>query len=51
MCFNYMSRFTMLGVVLNKPLLAYPVVKVGDILIARAIVEVLNAALVVIVTM
>ena len=51
MCFNYMARFTMLGVVLNKPLLAYPVVKVGDILIARAIVEVLDAAIVVIVIM
>ena len=51
MCFNYMSRFTVLGVVMNKPLLAFPVVKVGDILIARAILEVLNAALVVIITM
>jgi capsular polysaccharide transport system permease protein len=51
MCFNYMSRFTMLGVMLNKPLLGYPIVKVGDILIARAILEVLNAAVVVIVTM
>ena len=50
MCFHYMSRFTALGVMLNKPLLGYPIVKVGDILIARAIVEVLNAAAVVIVT-
>lgn len=50
MCFHYMSRFTALGVMLNKPLLGYPIVKVGDILIARAIVEVLNAAVVVIVT-
>jgi capsular polysaccharide transport system permease protein len=51
MCFNYMSRFTMLGVMLNRPLLGYPIVKVADILIARAILEVLNAAVVVIVTM
>ena len=50
MCFNYMSRFTMLGVTLNKPLLNYPIVKVGDILIARAVLEVLNAAVVVVVT-
>ena len=50
MCFNYMSRFTMMGVMLNKPLLGYPIVKVGDILIARATLEVLNAAVVVIVT-
>ena len=50
MCFNYMSRFTVLGVMLNKPLLGYPIVKVGDLLLARAILEVLNAAIVVIVT-
>lgn len=51
MCFNYMSRFTMLGVSLNKPLLGYPIVKVADVLIARATLEVLNAAVVVIVTL
>jgi capsular polysaccharide transport system permease protein len=51
MCFNYMSRFTMLGVMLNKPLLGYPIVKVADVLIARAILEVLNAGVVIIVTM
>lgn len=51
MCFNYMSRFTTLGVLQNKPLLGYPKVKVADVLIARAIVEVLNAAVVIIVTM
>ena len=51
MCFNYMSRFTMLGVILNKPLLGYPIVKVADVLIARATLEVLNAAVVVIVTL
>jgi len=50
MCFNYMSRFTCLGVMLNKPLLGFPIVKVGDLLIARGILEVLNAAVVVIVT-
>jgi len=51
MCFNYMSRFTMLGVLQNKPLLNYPRVKVADVLIARAVVEVLNAAVVILVTM
>lgn len=50
MCFNYMSRFVALGVLMNKPLIGFPIVKVGDILIARAILEVLNAAVVVIVT-
>ena len=51
MCFQYMARFTVLGVIMNKPLLAFPIVKVGDILIARAILEILNAAVVVIVTL
>jgi len=51
MCFNYMSRFTMLGVLQNKPLLGYPRVKVADVLIARSVVEVLNAAVVIIATM
>jgi capsular polysaccharide transport system permease protein len=51
MAFQYMSRFTMMGVVLNRPLLSFPVVKVSDILFARAILELLNAGAVVIVTM
>jgi capsular polysaccharide transport system permease protein len=50
MCFNYMSRFTCLGVMMNKPLLGFPIVKVADLLLARGILEVLNAAVVVIVT-
>ncbi len=50
MCFNYMARFTALGVVMNKPLLGFPIVKVGDLLLSRAILEVMNAAVVVIVT-
>lgn len=50
MCFSYMSRFTTLGVMLNKPLLGYPIVKVGDILLARAALEVMNAAVVSIVS-
>ena len=50
MCFNYMSRFTCLGVMLNKPLLGFPIVKVADLLLARGILEVLNAAVVVMVT-
>ena len=51
MAFNYMGRFTMLGVALNRPLLGYPIVKVADILLARALVEVLNAGVVIIVAM
>ena len=47
MAFQYMSRFIMLGIVLNRPLLSFPIVKISDILFARAIIEVLNAGLVV----
>ena len=49
MAFNYMSRFIMLGIVLNRPLLSFPVVKITDILFARAIVEVLNAAVIILI--
>jgi len=47
--FQYMSRLIMLGVVFNRPLLAFPLVKFTDILFASAIVEVLNAGLVVLI--
>lgn len=49
MAFQYMSRFIMLGIVLNRPLLSYPTVKITDILFARAIVEVLSAGLVILI--
>jgi len=51
MAFNYMSRFTSMGIALNRPLLGFPVVKITDILFARAILEVMNAAIVVLATM
>jgi capsular polysaccharide transport system permease protein len=51
MVFNYMARFTMMGVVMNKPMLSFPVVKVSDIVFARAILELLNAGIVIIATM
>lgn len=47
-CFSYMSRFITFGVVMNRPLLGYPIVKITDIIFARAVVELLNAMLVVI---
>jgi capsular polysaccharide transport system permease protein len=49
MAFQYMSRFIMLGIVTNRQLLSFPVVKVTDLLFARAIVEVLNAGLIVLI--
>jgi capsular polysaccharide transport system permease protein len=49
MAFSYMSRFIMYGIVLNRPLLLFPRVKITDILFARALVEVLNAGCVVLI--
>lgn len=47
MAFSYMSRFIMLGLLLNRPLLVFPTIKLTDILLARAIVEVLSAGIVI----
>ncbi len=49
MAFSYMSRLISLGVLVNKPLLTYPVVSVMDIILSRAIVEALSASMVVII--
>ena len=51
MAFNYVARFTMLGVAVNRNLLTFPVVKVLDLLFARALLEVLSASLVVVLTL
>lgn len=47
--FTYMSRFIMMGIVQNKPLVVFPRVKIMDILLARAIVEILSAGAVIII--
>jgi len=44
MVFSYMARFTMLSVVKARPLLAFPEVKVLDLLLAAAVLEMLAAA-------
>jgi capsular polysaccharide transport system permease protein len=49
MAFSYMSRFILVGIVQNRPLLSFPKVKVTDLLFARAILETLSAGLVVII--
>jgi capsular polysaccharide transport system permease protein len=51
MAFSYMARFIGLGIVLNKPLLVFPRVKITDILFARAIVEILSAGVVIAILM
>jgi len=43
MTFSYMSRFIMMSLVLNKPLLAFPIVKITDVLFARALLEILGS--------
>jgi capsular polysaccharide transport system permease protein len=49
LAFNYMARFIMMGVAINRQLLSLPVVKITDILFARALVEVLSAGLVILI--
>mgnify|MGYP001766226748 CR=1 FL=1 len=49
MAFSYMSRFISLGVLMNRPLLTYPVVFVMDIIFSRAVVEALSAVVVVVI--
>ena len=51
MVFNYSARFISMGPVLNKELTVYPVVKLNDILVSRAIIEMLNAVSIIILTM
>lgn len=49
MVFSYSSRFIMFGLLLNRPLLIFPHVKIMDILMARGIVEMLSAGLVILI--
>jgi capsular polysaccharide transport system permease protein len=41
--FSYMSRFTMISLVTNRPLLVFPAIKVLDILLARTLLELLGS--------
>ena len=49
MAFNYMSRFIMVTALHTRPLLAFPAVKIIDILLAGAILEILSSCCMVIV--
>lgn len=49
MAFSYMSRLITYGIMLNRPLLIFPTIKIMDILLARAIVEILNAGTVILI--
>ena len=48
MCFSYTSRFISLGLLMNKSLLVFPAIKIVDILISRAIIEMLNSCCIII---
>jgi capsular polysaccharide transport system permease protein len=47
--FSYTSRMIVIGMVMNKPLLSFPRIKITDILISRSIIEALVSAIVVMV--
>ncbi len=49
MAFSYVSRFTMLGMITNKPVLMLPIVNVSDILFGRVILEILSSVIVILV--
>ena len=48
MIWNYVSRFTMLGVSMNRAFLQYPVIKPLDIMIARQALETVTSVLIVV---
>lgn len=43
--FNYISRNTMIGMIYDRALLSYPVVKIIDLLVARILLEILGSCL------
>jgi capsular polysaccharide transport system permease protein len=45
MTFSYMSRFTQFAMVMNRPLLSFPAVKVLDIFLAHGLLEILASCL------
>jgi capsular polysaccharide transport system permease protein len=49
MAFSYTARFIQIGAIMNRPLLTFPVVRITDIVFSRAIIEVLNASIVIII--
>lgn len=47
--FSYVSRFIVIGLLINKPLLVFPAIKITDILFSRMLIEVVNAGMVLII--
>lgn len=49
MVFSYVSRLMTYGIMLNRPLLIFPTIRIMDILIARVVVEILSAGVVILI--
>lgn len=49
MCFSYTARYVTTAIVLNRPLLAFPIISVMQLLISRSIIELLNSSMVIII--
>ena len=45
-CFSYVSRWIVISAITNKPFLNYPIIKPLDILIARALLEIVSISIV-----
>ena len=45
-CWNYISRFAMMGVVQNKSALSYPIINILDIIMARIFLEIVTCSIV-----
>ena len=49
MCFSYTSRFSMLGILQNRPLLGFPIVQPIHLMMARIIIQIISSAVVIII--
>lgn len=47
--FSYMSRFIMMAIFMNRPLLIFPIVNIFDVLVSRALLELLSAGAVILI--
>lgn len=45
-CWNYISRFCMLGVMQNKSAISYPIINILDIILARIFLEIVTCSIV-----
>lgn len=44
---TYVTRFVLIGLIATKPLLAFPVIKITDIVFSRIVIEILNCVILV----